>query len=763
MSATVVYTERAGGAANDIRSALAAALAAQTAAEAAEAAALSFAASAAGVAAVPFVITYFADGATTTIPVEREIVLTKGYSTKGIGAARYIYDATVDATYVTANPYTAFISANGRGFKLYENIVGLHMFGARGDGATNQATRINAWIAYLAANGKAGVWNHDTAAWRTQTVTFVSNVQISIEPNTTIEAASGAVRVFQFGNGVQNCMVLAGPNVVLDGRGVATSSIVYMVGAKNIWMQNITAKGAVTGKDAWYFGNGDGTVNGYCEHIQLGFCKGDVAGRNSISIVSCVDFYALECDFTGAGSAPGAGCDVEANNFNDVIRRITFEKCKFHDNGTYGAVVEFGTDCTFIDCDFYANQNSGFGMANGGAALSVGVRRANVDIVAVTAVTAGTGKLTLSSTAALRVGMICLLGVRSGGVLPTGAPTGRAIIYDISGNDIRFWNDATTGPTTSYSDAGSGTLTSDPETSAIYVSVYQDGASNNVKLINSRIYGNCISAGTAEVAIATCADLRMEGCEVTATKAGVYGVNITYSRKLRIRNNHILSTVESTGTAQGLHFGLCYDVIEEGNSVRGFSGNALNWGNCPASRFGNGSLYTNCGMHSTNSAIVECTSGAGGRFTGATLRQDANHATTYGAYFSGWTAGYINDCDFTGVATSNATALLSNDNTMVVGTLINWDGTTSIGRTGSKTFDAPSIANGASTTTTVTVNGAKLGDSARASMAITIAGLSMTAFVSATNTVTVVLTNNTGSAVDLASTTLYASAWRIAA
>ena len=73
---------------------------------------------------------------------------------------------------------------------------------------------------------------------------------------------------------------------------------------------------------------------------------------------------------------------------------------------------------------------------------------------------------------------------------------------------------------------------------------------------------------------------------------------------------------------------------------------------------------------------------------------------------------------------------------------------------GSKTFDAPSIASGASTSTTVTVTGAVLGQFATATMSINVSGLTVNAYVSAANTVTVVFANLTGSPVDLVSGTL---------
>lgn len=77
--------------------------------------------------------------------------------------------------------------------------------------------------------------------------------------------------------------------------------------------------------------------------------------------------------------------------------------------------------------------------------------------------------------------------------------------------------------------------------------------------------------------------------------------------------------------------------------------------------------------------------------------------------------------------------------------------------TGSKTFDPPSIADKASTTTTVTVTGAVLGNRALASFSLDTSGVSLEAQVTSANTATVIFSNLTGGAVDLASGTLAVS------
>lgn len=80
--------------------------------------------------------------------------------------------------------------------------------------------------------------------------------------------------------------------------------------------------------------------------------------------------------------------------------------------------------------------------------------------------------------------------------------------------------------------------------------------------------------------------------------------------------------------------------------------------------------------------------------------------------------------------------------------------TAAIPSQGSATWDPASIAAGASTSTTVAVTGAAVGDYVRASFSLTLGGLVLTGYVSGANTVTVVLHNPTAGTVDLASGTV---------
>lgn len=80
------------------------------------------------------------------------------------------------------------------------------------------------------------------------------------------------------------------------------------------------------------------------------------------------------------------------------------------------------------------------------------------------------------------------------------------------------------------------------------------------------------------------------------------------------------------------------------------------------------------------------------------------------------------------------------------------------GRTGSTTWDPASVADGAMTSTTVTVTGAAVGDVVAVGFSVAVpAGALLVGSVTATNTVTVTLFNKTGGALDLGSGTLKAT------
>lgn len=79
---------------------------------------------------------------------------------------------------------------------------------------------------------------------------------------------------------------------------------------------------------------------------------------------------------------------------------------------------------------------------------------------------------------------------------------------------------------------------------------------------------------------------------------------------------------------------------------------------------------------------------------------------------------------------------------------------------GFATYDPPSLADGVGATTTVTVTGLALGDFVLASFSLDLQGITVTAWVSATDTASVRFQNESGGTLDLASGTLRVRGWK---
>lgn len=101
-------------------------------------------------------LSLFTSATSKSVPVGTNTVETTGYSSEGLGGARYVYDAAVDSAYVTANPRSSFITANGRGFRLgTQQVILPEMLGAKGDNVADDGAAINATYAFTIGNGVA--------------------------------------------------------------------------------------------------------------------------------------------------------------------------------------------------------------------------------------------------------------------------------------------------------------------------------------------------------------------------------------------------------------------------------------------------------------------------------------------------------------------------------------------------------------------------------------------------------------------------------
>src|SRR5690606_2173798 len=108
------------------------------------------------------------------------------------------------------------------------------------------------------------------------------------------------------------------------------------------------------------------------------------------------------------------------------------------------------------------------------------------------------------------------------------------------------------------------------------------------------------------------------------------------------------------------------------------------------------------------------------------------------------------------IAISRASGLVSFGVRPLFAGNVPWDAGNLVVTTGTATWNPPSIPMNGSASTTVSIPGAVMGDIVMASFTNDLQGMTISAYISAAGTATVVLTNNTAAAINLASGTVKA-------
>lgn len=150
-------------------------------------------------------IALFMGAAGVGIPNGTDMIRTAGYSIKGVGDAAYVADAAVDAAFVALNPRTAFISNNGRGFRLAEAALRPEVFGAVGDGVTNDTLAFEALSARLEAAGGGVIDLRPNATYVVglQTLNGTTSGFYSWIPKPIIRCRNGTKPIVVNGNGAK--------------------------------------------------------------------------------------------------------------------------------------------------------------------------------------------------------------------------------------------------------------------------------------------------------------------------------------------------------------------------------------------------------------------------------------------------------------------------------------------------------------------------------------------------------------------------------
>lgn len=163
------------------------------------------------------VLALFIDAAGRRLPENCELVWTGGHSRHGYGGAGYCHDAAVDQEYVKAHPRTAFVDADGRGFRLVTQSVDARQAGAIGDGIADDTAAIQEALNIVEAAGGGAVL--------LSAGTYKITAPVKLPPRTSLQGAGPSAILHV--NGCDGIILDAsngiGPRIVSDfmiqGRG----------------------------------------------------------------------------------------------------------------------------------------------------------------------------------------------------------------------------------------------------------------------------------------------------------------------------------------------------------------------------------------------------------------------------------------------------------------------------------------------------------------------------------------------------------------
>lgn len=293
---------------------------------------------------------------------------------------------------------------------------------------------------------------------------------------------------------------------------------------------------------------------------------------------------------------------------------------------------------------------------------------------------------------------------------------------------------------------------------------------------------NPSGTATAGIKVTSCGDLTLDACELINCTAGLglqpgsgkVIASVTAQNTFMDSCQYGLFIQPDAGAVVRCSFNRCEFTSSSSQGIfldllNGGSVNGINFDDCTANlNVGNGIRINNAGVKNVrwnggricqtlNEGFFAIANAGDFSIIGARIGDSDGLAGngTYGVYIQAGTGANIvvTDNDMRG----NTTGPL-------------FDGATGAGKRihnnlgflfGSATYDPANIVDGAGVTTTVTVTGAVKGDIVEASFTEDLQGITLTAWVSAADTVSVRFQNESGGALDLASGTLRANVKRI--
>ena len=231
------------------------------------------------------------------------------------------------------------------------------LFGAKGDGVTNDTKAFADALAFASQNGVAV--EVPAGTYIISNITMPSNVTMRGNGPTTIikqVAGSGLWVNPILINDVFNVVI---ENLAVDGNASAQTNegklAIQVLTCDNVTLRNLVVKNS----------NGDGISIGYTEYLSKNVtvegCIIKSNGRNELVLANCQGVKILNCDITG-GANTSALVDLEIHSSVDHIHDVVFDNCTMTQTGepvkllTNGYATSF-THIAFNNCLFKSNVN----------------------------------------------------------------------------------------------------------------------------------------------------------------------------------------------------------------------------------------------------------------------------------------------------------------------------------------------------------------------------------------------------------------------
>ena len=549
-------------------------------------------------------------------------------------------------------------------------------WGAVGDAVTDDTTAFTGAEASIPANGGT-IFVPEGSYVKGRTVP---------QTNTTFEFDAGAKMIQK--TAASNIWRIQGvDNVHFYGNGCefdgstsgATSAVFQFANATNSSIRDVRITSSAATEDGIYIGGAG--VGEYSENILVKGCVIDGSKRNGISVVDARHVIIDGNEIKNVTGSPGAGIDVEANDY-DQAQDIIIINNNLHDNAGYGMLAVFGERVRIRDNTVYDNGAGGIAVSSGGAQFDSGVYRAR-DRRGVSNFNVANGEITVSDGSAkgvdgMPIGTIISFNTTGGGAVPAElqAYTRWIVTYvdSVSDNLIRVGQAIDYDEQTSFSDAGSGTLDLDPEVSEVDMLSYMEGQASDIIIEGNMVKNN---GGTRQIFISIGSINVKVINNFVYPNAGDVGISVAYAMDIVLENNKIFYDRDNAGNDAGISASVSTNVIMRGNEVYYAGGYGVRVSVLSHALI-DSNFYYGC-SHNLNTYCVRVDTSPYLRLRNNLIRTDDMTGESHGILTDSNSTDMLvegNICK--GVGTSNATSILLGGARSISINNVLWDGSRSV-------------------------------------------------------------------------------------